>query len=67
MTHLSWVALQGKAHSYRQGCYPCGFVFCDCGFNSVCLLMDEELWNASWEGLAVGKTGSYSGQQGYAQ
>ena len=42
MTHLYWVALQGKAHSYRQGCYPCGFVFCDCGFNSVCPLMDED-------------------------
>ena len=33
MTHLSWVALQGKAHSYRQGCYPCGFVFCEYGFS----------------------------------
>ena len=46
MTQLSWVALQGKAHSYRQGCYPCGFVFCDCGFHSVSPLMDKHqtLW-----------------------
>ena len=45
------------------------WVFCDCGFHSLCLLMDEEdkrlveaFW---WEGLAVGKTGS--GGQGHAQ
>ena len=37
---------------------------------SVCPLMDEvkRLVQASlWEGLAVGKTGSYSGGQGHAQ
>ena len=36
-------------------------VFCDCGFLSVCPLMDEDkrLVQASWsEGLAMGKTGS---------
>ena len=56
-------------------------VFCHCGFcsgghgtvvlaSSVCLLInkDKKLVQASWwEGLAVGKTGSYSGGQGHAQ
>ena len=45
-------------------------VFCDCGFQSVYLLMpeDKRLVQASlWEGLAVGKTGSCSGGQGHAQ
>ena len=35
-------------------------VFCDCGFHSVCPLMDKDkrLVEASWwEGLAVGKSG----------
>ena len=38
-------------------------VFCDCGFHSVCLLMDKakRLVEASWwEGLAVGESGSCS-------
>ena len=43
----------------------CSFwlVFCDCGFLSVCLLMEEDkrFVHAFWcEGLAVGKAGSYS-------
>ena len=44
-------------------------VFCDCAFQSVCPLMDEDkrlveaFW---WEGLAVGKTGSCSDGQGHA-
>ena len=56
-------------------------VFCHCGFcsgghrtvvlaSSVCPLINEDkkLVQASWwEGLAVGKTGSYSGGQGHAQ
>ena len=45
-------------------------VFCDCGFHSVCPLMDEDkrFVEASWwEGLAVGKTVSYSGEKGHAQ
>ena len=42
-------------------------VSCDCGFHSLCPLMDEDkrLVEASWwEGLAGGKTGSYSSEQG---
>ena len=45
-------------------------VFCDCGFHSVCPLMnkDKRLVEASWwERLAMGKTGSWSGWQGHAQ
>ena len=44
--------------------------FCGCGFHSVCPLMekDKRLVEASWwEGLAVGKTGSYSDGWGHAQ
>ena len=44
-------------------------VFCDCGFHSVCPLMDEDkrlVEGSRWEGLAVGKTGSYSGGHGHA-
>ena len=45
--------------------WPVQLVFCDCDFHSVCPLMDEDkrLMEASWwEGLAVGKTRSCSGQ-----
>ena len=45
-------------------------VFCDCGFYSVCPLMDEDkrLVQVSWwEELAVQKTGSCSNEQGHAQ
>ena len=45
-------------------------VFCDCGFHSVCPLMDEDkrLVEASWwEELTMGKTRSCSGGQGHAQ
>ena len=44
--------------------WPDWLVFCDCGFHSVCPLMekDKRLVETSWwEGLAVGKTGSCSG------
>ena len=45
-------------------------VFCNCGFNSVCPLMDkgkrfvEASW---WERLTVGETGSRSDGRGHAQ
>ena len=45
-------------------------VSCDCGFHSVCPLMDQDkrLMEASWwERLTKGNTGSYSDGQGYAQ
>ena len=45
------------------------FVFCDCGFQSVCPLMekDKRLMEAScWERLTEGETGSYSDVRGYA-
>ena len=44
-------------------------VSCDCGFRSVCPLMDEDkkLVEAWWEGLAVGKTVFCSDGQGHAQ
>ena len=42
-----------------------GLVFCDCGFHSVCPLMekDKRLMEASWwDRLTVGETGSCSGR-----
>ena len=45
-------------------------VFCDCGFHSVCPLMekDKRLMEASWwERLAEGENGSCSDGQGHAQ
>ena len=47
MTGPSWVALHGMAHSftklYKAVIYMIiWLVFCDCGFYSVCPLMDEE-------------------------
>ena len=45
-------------------------VFHDCGFQSVCPLMekDKRLVEASWwEGVAVGESGSCSGKWGQAQ
>ena len=44
-------------------------VFCDCGFHSVCPLMekDKRLMEAScWERLTVGETGSCSDGQVHA-
>ena len=75
MTHPSWVVLNSMTHSFSElGKVVVHVIiwlyFCDCGFHSVCPLMDEDkrLLQASyWEGLAVGKTGSCSGEQGYAQ
>ena len=45
VTHLSWVALHGMAHSYieldKAVIYVSAWlVFCDFGFHSFCLLMD---------------------------
>ena len=45
-------------------------VFCDCGFHSVCFLMDKDkrfIQASWWEGLAVRKTGSCSSGQSHAQ
>ena len=45
-------------------------VFCDCGFQSVCPLMekDKRLMEASWwQRLTAGETGSYSNGRGRAQ
>ena len=71
MTHPSWVALRGMAHSFieldKAVVHVISLVsFHDCGFHSVCPLMekDKRLMEASWwDGLAVGKTGSCSGGQ----
>ena len=47
MTRLSWVALQGMAHSFIELDKAVVHVirlvnFCGCGFHSVCPLMDED-------------------------
>ena len=46
MTCPSWVALHGMAHSFIEldkasSTWSVWLVFCDCGFHSVCPLMDK--------------------------
>ena len=75
MTHPSWVALRGMAYSIIELDKAVVLVirlvsFCDCGFHSVCPLMekDKRLMEASWwERLTEGETGSWSDGQGHAQ
>ena len=50
--------------------WPVWLVFSDCGFHSVCLLMDKDkrVMEASWwERLTQGETGSYFDGRGHAQ
>ena len=47
MTHLLWVALHGMANSFTELDKSVVHVislisFCDCGFHSVCPLMDKD-------------------------
>ena len=47
MTHLPWVALHGMAHGFIELHEAVIHVirlvnFCDCGFHSVCPLMDKD-------------------------
>ena len=74
MAHLSWVALHGMAHSFIEwrlcSMWSDWLVFCDCGFQSVCPLMekDKRLMEASWwERLTEGETGSCSDGWSQAQ
>ena len=44
--------------------------FCDCGFHSVCPLMEKDkrlVEDSWWERLTDGETGSYSDRWGHAQ
>ena len=73
-TPSSWVVLHGMTHSFTEldkaVVHVIGLIFCDCGFHSVCPLMDkdkklvEAFW---WEGLAIGESGSCSDGWGHAQ
>ena len=68
-SYTAWLIV---SMSYRRlwSMWSFWLVFCDCGFHSVCPLMDEDkrLVQASWwEGLAVGKTESCSEGQGLVQ
>ena len=73
MTHLSWVALHGMAHSFieldKTVVHVINWlVFCHCGFQSVCLLMEKDMRlmeASSWERLRV-KRGLVDGR-GHAQ
>ena len=74
MTCPSWVALHGMAHSFTEldkaVVHVIRLVFCDCGFHSVCPVMekDKRLMKASWRNrLTEGDTGSCSDGQGHAQ
>ena len=73
MTCLSWVALQGTAHSFIEldkavVLWSDWLVFCDFCFHSVYSLMekDKRLMEASWwERLTEGETGSCSDGRGH--
>ena len=75
ITHLSWVALHGMAHSFIELDKVVVHVirlvsFCDCGFHSVFPLMekDRRFMEASWwERLTEGETGSSSDGWGHAE
>ena len=75
MTCPSWVALHGMAHSFIELDKAVVHVirlvsFCDCGFQSVCPLMekDKRFMEASrWNRLTKGETGSCSDGLGHAQ
>ena len=66
MTHPSWMALCSMAHSFivldrLSSMWSDWLVSCDCGFYSVCPLMekDKRLMEASWwKRLTEGETGS---------
>jgi len=69
---LSWVALHGMACSFlsETSLWSKWSVFCNCGFHSVCPLMDKDkrlVEASSWEGLAMGKSASCSDGLGHAQ
>ena len=74
MTHLSWVALHGMSHHLVNltrlwSMWSDWLVFCDCGFHSLCPLMEKDkgLMGASWwERLTEGESGSCSDGQGHA-
>ena len=74
MTHLSWVVSSIAWLIVSLRCtklWSIWFFFCDCGFVSVCPLMDEDkrLVQASWwrrDCLAVGETGSCFDGKGHA-
>ena len=43
MTYLSWVALHGMVHSFSElDKTVFKLVFCDCGFQFVCPLMEKD-------------------------
>ena len=74
MTCPSWVPLHGMAHSFIElerlwsMWWSLWLVLWDCGFHSICPLMDKDkrLMEASWwEGLAVGESGSCSDGRGH--
>ena len=76
MTCPSWVALHGMAHCFIEldkavvHVISLIFFFCDCGFHSVCPLMDKDkriIEAFCWERLTEGETGSCSDGQSHAQ
>ena len=74
MTRPSWVALHSMAHSFieldKAMVHVVSLIiFCDCGFHSVCPLMnkDKRFMEASWwERVTMGETGSCSDGWGHA-
>ena len=75
ITHPTWVNLHGMSHSFIElgkvwSMWSDWFIFCHCGFHSVCLLRDKDkklMETSWWKRLTVGETWSCSDGQGHAQ
>ena len=75
MTHPPCLALHSMAHSFIEldkawSMWSDWLVFCDCGFPSVCPLMQNDkrlMEGSSWERLTEGETGSCSNGWGHAE
>ena len=67
----SLAALHSMAHTFTEwSMWSVSLVFCDCGFHSVCPLIEKDtrFMDASWwQRLTVEATGSFSGGRGHAQ
>ena len=68
MTHPSWVALHGMAHSFIELDKAVVHVISLVSFLWLCSVKDKRLMEASWwERLTEGETGFCSDGQGHAQ
>ena len=67
--HTSWLIVSlSQTRLWSE--WSVWLVFCNCGFHSVCPLMDKDkrlVETSWWERMAVGESGSCSEEHGHAQ